>query len=142
MPATAHQLPQHSTSDTAAPAAITIRWEISPTALLASPGAAILNGQASKLKACALLVHVDGAAVRAELACDLTTGEQSTIVLGVPASLERSENDSLESIAAAGVLSLSVRNGGHGPELLYARTPLLTETLSLPGGAYDAPAIV
>ena len=122
-------------------AALAICWTISPTALLASPGAAILNGQAAKLRACALVVHVDHAVARAELAVELTTGERTVIPLAAPAPIERATDDIIESIEAPGLIALTLRTEGDAPAILYARTPLLEHALALPGGVYDAPTL-
>lgn len=123
-----------------APAArrtLVIRWEISPNALLASPGAAILNGQAAKLRSVALVCRVDESTSRAELALSLTTGESHTIALSENRRIERTAIGDVEHIEVPGLLTLAM----HDEQILYARTPLLTQALALPGGTYDGPAI-
>jgi hypothetical protein len=122
-------------------AAIAIRWEINPGALLASPGAAILNGEAARLKFCALVWHIDRAAARAELSLELTGNEHHTIALIPPTPIARMTADALEAIDAPGLLAVTLRYDGARPALLFARTTLLGGTLALPGGVYDAPTL-
>lgn len=121
----------------AARLALVIRWDISPTALLASPGAAILNGQAAKLRSVALICRVDDSTSCAELTLNLITGESHTITLSENRRIQRATIGDIEHIEAPGLLTLAL----HDDRILYARTPLLTQVLALPGGTYDVPAI-
>ncbi len=123
--------------------ALAIRWEISPTALLGSATAvALLNGEAPRLVAAALLWHIRGTTARAELALTLTRNERHNIPLAGPLPITNTITSGDIHIYAANTLHLSLRQGEGDPVILYARTSLLATTLALPGGVYDAPAIV
>ena len=123
--------------------ALAIRWDISPAALLGSAtAAALLNGEAPRLVSAALLWHIRGTTARAELALTLTRNERHTIPLTGPLPITTSITAGDIHIDAADALHLSLRHGSGDPAILYARTSLLAATLALPGGVYDAPAIV
>jgi hypothetical protein len=122
--------------------ALTIRWEISPRALLASaPAAALLNGEAPRLVSAALLWHIDHASARAELSLELTRSERHSIPLTGPIAATIARDSESIHIDADGALHLSLRPTQGDPAILYARTPLLAAALALPGGVYDAPSI-
>ncbi len=122
-------------------------WDISPSALLASPGAAMLNGHAAKLKSAALSIRVEQPAnfttplVHATLVCELTDHTTDRLPMtpphGVPCRITTDAATSLTLIDAEHTLSLTLRD----KTILYARTPLLTTKLALPGGVYDVPRI-
>jgi hypothetical protein len=144
MTAIAHQPLQRTNAELGVPAmcgALAVRWEISPSALLESRSAAILNGQAARLRACALVMRVDERAVRAELALELAGGEYSRLTLTEAMPVVRTVRESIATCDAAGVLTLVVRTVGERCELLYANTSVLCELLGLPGGVYDAPGL-
>ncbi len=138
MTAIAHQPLQRAGAERGVPGALAVRWEISASALLVSPGAAILNGQAAKLRACALVVRVERDVARAELDLELVGGEKSVIALGNAARVEWWEEGGMVAIDAAGVVAMTLR----GDEVMYARTPVLAGVLGLMGGVYDAPVVV
>ena len=117
-----------------------IRWEISPAAVLASqPAAALLNGEAPRLRSCALVWRIEDRFAHAELVLQLAGGELHVIALVGHTPIERHQTPGIESIDAPGALSLTLRDDDKEP--LYARTTLLTDRLSLPGGVYDGPRL-
>ncbi|HMN42457.1 MAG TPA: hypothetical protein PKE29_16575 [Phycisphaerales bacterium] len=138
MAAIAHQHSQRTAGGPGAPVGIAVRWEIGAGALLVSPGAGVLNGQAARLRACALVVRVEGDVARAELEVELTGEGRSVVSLGTAGPVERGESGGVVWVDAPGVVALTVRAG----EVLYARTPVLERVLGLAGGVYDAPVLV
>lgn len=114
-----------------------IRWEIGARALLVSRGAAMLNGHAAKLRACALVIEVEGAAASAWLEVGLTDGVRERVELASRVPVSRVVEDGLEFMEAAGVVEAVIRDDA----MLYARTSVLERALGLPGGVYDAPVI-
>ena len=133
---------------TARPLALTIRWDISPRALLERgrvPLAACppVTNYNQRPTSAALLWHIDRLSARAELALDLTDAQRHAIPLSpaIPIAITRDPATDLLHIDAADALHLTIRGHADEPILLFARTPLLTGALSLPGGVYDAPTL-
>jgi hypothetical protein len=123
------------------PRAVAIRWEIGPRALLASRGAAMFNGEAWRVRACAVVIEIgpDGAGAALELL--LADGGRKRMPLAARAGVSHASERGLESFAADGIVEATLREGGEEIELLYARTPVLERVLGLPGGVYDAPMV-
>ena len=144
MSATIRPISLHTREPAPSVLALSIRWEISPRALLASaPAAALLNGEAPRLAAAALIWHISETTARAELALELTDKSRHSIPLAVPTpiTINRHSDSNLLHIAAADILHLTLRDHADEPAILFARTSLLAGELALPGGVYDAPAL-
>ncbi len=143
MSATTHPIPLHIREPAPSVLALTIRWEISPRALLASPpAAALLNGQAPRLVAAALLWHITSTTARAELALELTDSSRHSIPLtdALPITTIRLSDADLIHIEVPNALHITLRHTD-APAILFARTSLLASPLALPGGVYDAPTL-
>ena len=149
MSTTTRPISLHTREPAPAAIALTIRWEISPRALLASPpAAALLNGEAPRLAAAALLWHITSTTARAELALELTDKSHHAIPLtdALPITTIRLPDAGLIHIDAASeggtdALHLTLRDRAGDSTILFARTPLLANALALPGGVYDAPTL-
>lgn len=140
-------------------AAVTLRWDISPRAMVAAgAGARLLNGHAATLKTCALMLHVQGldgqgpCLVHARLELAQSGGRKDAIPLtelpGVLATLDVDSETGYLNVDAPGLLSLTLRargagagRGGNVPALRFARSALLADRFGLPGGVYDAPVL-
>jgi hypothetical protein len=97
----------------------------------------MLNGEAGRMRSCALVVEIGEREARAALEVGLDGDERVGIEIAPACAVERSEEGELESVVGA-VIEAMVR----GRELLYARTPLLEGALGLMGGVYDGPVVV
>lgn len=132
-------------------ASVTLRWDVSPRALTAAgAGARLLNGHAATLRSCSLVVRVQGldgrggCVAHARLDLRMAGGQTDSIPLtelpGVSATLDIDAATDCLNVEAPGVLSLTLRTR-EALALRFARTPLLTDRLGLPGGVYDAPGL-
>lgn len=148
MTTTTRQHESLRTRNTAAPNAARVleaRWAISPDALVRSDaGAALLNGHAARLRACALIWRVDLGTLRATatLEVEVAGGQREEIVIeglrDIAAASIADEHTGLRTLTVGGHLVLVVRNDpAHA--LAYAKTSVLTERLGLTGGVYDGP---
>lgn len=140
----------------AIPTRVSIAWEISPRALLAAPGAKVLNGHAARLRSARLALRVD----LHDLARAGLSGP-CAVHVHLDAGLDRDEHDAVElTMAHVGQWSMDEQTGwllldvpgvlhavigcdGNGSpnRVVYARTPTLSGALGLPGGVYDAPSL-
>ena len=124
---------------------IEVRWAISPDALVRSDAAAaLLNGHAAKLRACALVWRVNLATLRAaaSLVVEIAGGLREEIAIeglcDFAAASIADETTGLRTITAGAHLVLVVRDDS-SHALAYAKTSVLTERLGLTGGVYDGP---
>ena len=147
MSATIRPISLHTREPAPAARALAIRWEISPRALLAcAPAAALLNGQAPRLAAAALVWHVNSNSARAELVLELNDSTRHIIPLtaAIPITTIRQPDSNLIHIdapAPANTLHITLREHADKPAILFARTSLFAHPLALPGGVYDAPTL-
>lgn len=125
--------------------AVEVRWPISPDALVRSDAAAaLLNGHAAKMQACALIWRVNPATLRASAALEVEVagGERDEIAIeglsDIAATSVADETTGLRTVAAGAHLVLVLREDP-AYTLAYARTSVLTERLGLNGGVYDGP---
>lgn len=135
-----------------APAAFTVRWEISPLALTRSPrGSAALNGHAARLRQAWLEWSVGEESASAALVLEMAGGG------GTGGAGRSGAGGEIDRIALEGLQGVAVRrehdgewthidaDGAlltvslHGERLVYARTGVLGGTLDLRGGVYDGP---